>query len=317
MNKVDDFIIKSLLSIKGLKVQKNISLSEVSNWKVGGKAKVLVTPSTTEQIISLITLLNENKTKYLVIGNTTNLLFSDDNIDVVLIKIGNEYSNLEIDNLSVRVQSGIWVPKLARSVMRAGLTGIEHTCGIPGTLGGLVVMNGGSQRKGIGEHIKSIKTLDKEGNLKKYTQKGCLFGYRDSIFQKLDEIILEVDLDLTQSVNKKESHSEMLNILQSRSRKFPRKLPNCGSVFVSNPVMYEEFGPPGKVIEYCGLKGLAKGGAQISTSHANFIVNNGNATSKDILYLIDYVRDTVFEKTGYLMKVEAKFVTSIGSIEEI
>ncbi|MGK0270225.1 MAG: UDP-N-acetylmuramate dehydrogenase [Cocleimonas sp.] len=317
MNKINDFIIKSLLSIERLKVQKDISLSEVSNWKVGGKAKVLVRPSNIKQIIALRRILDENNINHLVIGNTTNLLFSDDNIDVVLIQIGSDYSNLVIDDFSIRAQPGIWVPKLARGVMRAGLTGIEHTCGIPGTLGGLVVMNGGSQRKGIGDHVTCIKTVDNKGNIKNYTQKECLFNYRDSVFQKLDEIIVEVELSLAHSVDKKKSHSEMLETLQSRSRKFPRKLPNCGSVFVSNPAMYKEFGPPGKVIEACGLKGRLKGGAQISNSHANFIVNNGNATAKDILYLINYVRDKVFDKTGYLMKVEAKFITNKGFIEEI
>jgi len=317
MNKIDSAVISSLLNIDGLGVQENVSLSEISNWKVGGRARVLVKPSNIEQIISIIKLFNQKKIRYLVIGNTTNLLFSDSDIDVVLIQIGSDYSDLEINGCLVKVQPGIWVPKLARSIMRAGLTGIEHTCGIPGTLGGLVVMNGGSQRKGIGEHVKLVKTVDKEGKLKLYSQNDCLFNYRESIFQEKSEIIVYVELELTKNFYKKESHREILNILKARSKKFPRKLPNCGSVFVSNPAMYKKFGPPGKVIEDCGLKGVVEGGAQVSMNHANFIVNNGNATANDILSLINNVRNKVFDKTGYLMKVEAKFVTCEGIVEEI
>lgn len=317
MNLSHERIVELMQDIKGLKIQTNVSLKKFSNWKVGGVAKIVVAPKNLEEIIELKTCLNKYKLKNLVIGNTTNLLFTDQNIQAVLVNINQSYSGVNIEGNTIKAQSGIWVPRLARVAQQAGLSGIEHICGIPGTLGGLVVMNGGSQRKGIGEHVSYVKTVDKFGVLKEYTQKDCQFSYRTSIFQELEETIVEVGLQLKPTVNKSLMHKEMLSILKSRSKKFPRKQPNCGSVFISNPAMYEQYGPPGKVIEECGLKGLCKGGAQVSYEHANFIVNNNNASANDILFLIQYIRDIVYKKTGYLMQVEAKFVNESCKVVSI
>lgn len=317
VNTIDVSIIQALNEKLSNPVDTNVSLAGISNWRVGGNVKALVQPSSEEEIIALRKFIVEHQLPSLVIGNTTNLLFTDENIDAIAIQIGNKFSAIRQEGNTIIVQAGAWVPKLARFALQAGLAGIEHTCGIPGTLGGLVVMNGGSQRKGIGDNIRYVKTVDVDGKAKTYSKEQCEFSYRSSIFQSLDEVITEVGLQLTPSQNKKLMHSEMLSILRSRSQKFPRKMPNCGSVFVSNPAMYEQYGPPGKVIEECGLKGLKKGGAWVSQNHANFIVNSNNATAEDILYLINTVRDTVHKETGYLMKVEPKFVDARGQIFEI
>ncbi|GEN29660.1 UDP-N-acetylenolpyruvoylglucosamine reductase 1 [Halovibrio variabilis] len=317
MNPVTSSAIEALKNIKKLQVQTGVSLAEFSNWKVGGRATVLVRPTSVEETLALRKFISENQLPSLVIGNTTNLLFTDEDIDAVFIKIGSDFSKVELDGNIITAQAGVWAPKLARFAMQGGLAGIEHTCGIPGTLGGLVVMNGGSQRKGIGDNITYVKTAGTEGKIKKYNNEQCQFGYRSSIFQELDEVILEVGLELAPTISKKTMHAEMLSILRSRSKKFPRKLPNCGSVFVSNPAMYKQYGPPGKVIEESGLKGLNIGGAQISPEHANFIVNIGSATAKDILELINMMREEVYEKTGYLMEVEPKHVNACGEIKRI
>lgn len=317
MKSIESSTIEYLNRIEGLSVQTDISLSKISNWRVGGRARVLVQPKTLAQIIQLQTFLEQKDIANLVIGNTTNLLFTDSEMAAVFIQIGSGFSDIKNDGVNIVAQAGIWVPKLARYAMQAGLTGIEHTCGIPGTLGGLVVMNGGSQRKGIGDHVSYVKTVTKQGGLKSYSKDECQFSYRSSIFQRLEETIVEVGLELKHSTCKQRIRKEMLGILRARSKKFPRKLPNCGSVFVSNPAMYKEYGPPGKVIEDCGLKGMIKGGAQISSDHANFIVNNGGASSEDILYLINCIRYKVFEETGCLMKVEAKFVNYNGKVQGI
>lgn len=317
MSALDGSVIEALNQKLSKPVFTNVSLAAISNWRVGGNARVLVQPSSDEEIVALRKFIAKHQLPFLIIGNTTNLLFTDADIDAVVIQIGSAFSEVKRSGNTLVAQAGVWVPKLARFALQAGLTGIEHTCGIPGTLGGLVVMNGGSQRKGIGDNITYVKTVDVDGKAKTYSKEQCEFSYRSSIFQSLGEVIIEVGLQLTPSQNKKLMHSEMLSILQSRSQKFPRKMPNCGSVFVSNPAMYEQYGPPGKVIEECGLKGLKKGGAWVSQNHANFIVNSNNATAEDILYLINTVRDTVHKETGYLMKVEPKFVDACGIVKEI
>lgn len=317
MNTIDVSIIQALSEKLSNPVNTKVSLAAISNWRIGGNARVLVQPSSEEDIVALRKFIAKHQLPFLIIGNTTNLLFTDEYIDAVVIQIGSAFSEVKRSGNTLVAQAGVWVPKLARFALQAGLTGIEHTCGIPGTLGGLVVMNGGSQRKGIGDNITYVKTIDVDGKAKTYSKEQCEFSYRSSIFQSLDEVIIEVGLQLKPSQNKKLMHAEMLSILRSRSQKFPRKMPNCGSVFVSNPAMYEQYGPPGKVIEECGLKGLKEGGAWVSQNHANFIVNNGNATAKDVLFLINTIRDTVHKETGYLMKVEPKFVDACGKVTEI
>ena len=317
MNVISKAKLQQIMALYGLRAQVNVPLSELSHWKVGGNADIVVQPKNKYELIQLRQWIHENGLPSIVIGNTTNLLFADEGLQAVVIKIDSNFSKTSVNDTEIITEPGIWVPSLARVAMQAGLSGIEHTCGIPGTLGGLVVMNGGSQRKGIGSVLSYVETVDKIGNLERYTNQQCEFAYRSSIFQENDEVITEVGMTLERSRSKESIRKEMLDILSSRRKKFPRKQPNCGSVFVSNPDMYEEYGPPGKVIEECGLKDLSKGGAQVSSLHANFIINNGNAKAEDILYLINTIRKKVHQMTGYKMVVEAKFVTQNGQIQEI
>jgi UDP-N-acetylmuramate dehydrogenase len=317
MKRVPPFVIGELVSLFKEQVKVDVSLAAISQWKIGGRAAVLVEPRTKQQLIQIRKYLADNRCPYLIIGNTTNLLFTDNDIDAVVVRVGSNFSDISVDGNLIVAQSGTWVPNLSRRAMQAGLAGLEHICGIPGTLGGLVVMNGGSQRKGIGSVIKYVETVNSHARLQRYPAEECQFSYRKSIFQEIDEWITEVALELERASNKQFVHAEMLAILRSRSRKFPRRLPNCGSVFVSDPEMYEDYGPPGRVIEMCGLKGMVEGGAQVSPRHANFIVNSGGATAADVLCLIQKVRESVYREIGYKMKVEAKFVNELGMIEEI
>lgn len=295
----------------------DVSLKEISRWKIGGIAQVVLTPKSVHELQSILSKVNRWQLPYVVIAGTSNLLFDSKGLDAIAIQIGSALSQVSIHNSEIVAEAGIWVPCLARKAMQAGLTGLEHTCGIPGTLGGLVYMNGGSQRKGIGDSVQFVETLDSSGRLHRYNREECGFAYRHSAFQNKDEIIIRVGLRLEKAKDKQAVHKEMLQILRDRSQKFPRRYPNCGSTFVSNPAMYAEFGPPGKVIEECGLKGLKYGGAQVSVKHANFIINTEQAKSSDILYLINGVRDTVYKKTGYAMTVENIFVTKKGKLELI
>ena len=197
--------------------------------------------------------------------------------------------------------------------MQAALTGAEHTCGIPGTLGGLVCMNGGSQRKGIGSNVLRVESVDANGRLVERTAEECDFAYRQSVYQNNDEVITTVDLQF-ESGDRGLIRHEMLEILSSRRSKFPRKQPNCGSVFKSNPAMYAEIGPPGSVIEQVGLKGKRVGGALVSPGHANFIVNTGFATARDVLTLTRAISDSVAENKGFRMEAEVYFVSPLGAI---
>ncbi|UNK42217.1 UDP-N-acetylmuramate dehydrogenase [Luteimonas sp. S4-F44] len=298
-------------------VRCDVPLSSISRWRIGGNADILVSPRSIDELSHLRGWLYSCGLPSVVIGATSNLLFADEGLRAVVIQIGCGLSSVTIRGSRVNAEAGTWVPGLARRAMMAGLTGIEHTCGIPGTLGGLVCMNGGSQRKGIGSHVVSVVSVDVRGERVERNQQACGFAYRTSAFQSSDEIISSVELELEAGADHRVQRREMLDIMRSRRSKFPQKLPNCGSVFVSNPAMYAQYGPPGKVIEAQGLKGHTVGDAFVSHEHANFIINGGQARAADVLALIALVKDQVARATGYSMAVEARYVTPVGTIKEI
>jgi UDP-N-acetylmuramate dehydrogenase len=305
---------QDLLRRYGQQVRFDVSLAEISRWKIGGLADVVISPRNTEELAGLRTWIHERGLPSVVIGATSNLLFADEGLRAIAIQIGQDFSPLKISGREIVAGPGVWVPGLALKAMRVGLTGMEHTCGIPGTLGGLVYMNGGSQRKGIGNTVSYVESIDSLGNKVRRSREECQFAYRSSVFQNLDEVISEIGLVLSDAHDKQTVRASMLAILRDRRKKFPQKLPNCGSVFVSNPAMYEKYGTPGKVIEASGCKNMQVGDAVISDMHANFIVNKGIASSADVIKLIVTVRNRVEEMTGYRMQVEAKYVEASGSI---
>lgn len=300
---------------EGLDVVVNADLSELSRWKIGGYASVLVNPKSTEDVVSVVNYCLSRSVPKLVVGDTSNLLFDQSGVNAVIIKIGRAMSSKKTIGRVINVQAGAWVPSLARYSASRGLTGLEHTAGIPGTLGGLVCMNGGSQRKGIGDSVIEIEAVMSNGDLVVFKKSECDFEYRESIFQKNGAIITAVKIEL-ESGDTKNIRRDMLDILKSRRLKFPLKKPNCGSVFASNPKMYDVIGPPGFAIEKVGLKGYSIGGAKISNLHANFFINELNATSEDMLSLIHYAQSKVMEETGFYMHSEVRYVSSGGEIVE-
>ncbi|MDP1542357.1 MAG: UDP-N-acetylmuramate dehydrogenase [Polycyclovorans sp.] len=293
-------------------IRLDTDLSAISQWRIGGKADLIIRPSSTEEVANILKWLDNRGIKPLVIGLTSNLLFSDEGVRVPIIQIGSRMAEVRIQGEEVYAQAGVWVPGLARRLMQAGLTGMEHTCGIPGTLGGLICMNGGSQRRGIGENIISVESVSSSGNVMNRSALECDFEYRGSIYQENNEVLTSSMIHLS-CEDKKKIRRDIISILSERRKKFPRKKPNCGSVFKSNPKMYSEVGPPGQAIERLGFKGLQCGDAQVSPLHANFIVNKGNAKAEDVLYLIRKIRKAVEVSTGYLMEAEVLYVDPNGT----
>jgi len=307
---------KKLIENCGLTAYENEPLSRHCTWRIGGPADFLVEPSSETQVREILVFCRAKEIPYIVIGKGSNLLFDDAGLRGVIVKIDRHFSAVSVRENIIVAQSGVFVLRLARLTWRHGLSGLEHTVGIPGNLGGLVSMNGGSQRKSISEVVEWVRVIDRDGRIRVLSKKDCGFSYRHSIFQNTDLIIVEAALKL-QYGESKIIHSKMLENLRSRRSKFPRHLPNCGSIFKSATEMYETVGPPGKVIEEAGLKGLRIGGAQVSRKHANFIVNTGNATAWDVLELIHQVRAIVYEKIGIWMTCEVKFVQADGRMKTL
>jgi len=178
------------------------------------------------------------------------------------------------------------------------------------------VMNGGSQRKAIGDTIIEVKTMDRLGNTRTLRHDECGFAYRQSRFQAEDLVVMEVTMELAAG---QQAHvmGEMLQVLRERRKKFPLTLPNCGSVFKSDPRLYETIGPPGKIVEGIGLKGTSVGDAVVSERHANFIVNRANAKAQDVLSLIELIRQRVARQTGLTLECEVQFVELTGTVRAI
>lgn len=294
---------------------KEADSSEFSYWKIGGPVALLVKPASVKTLARCIELLNEFRdVPSIVVGDGSNLLFDSIGFKGVVVKIGNELSAMTFnsDN-TVSCEAGVWVPELAYRLSSRGLTGIEHICGIPGRIGGLIYMNGGSNRRSILENVVSVELINTKGEIEIEYAKDLPFAYRTSPFQGDGRIVARATLQLA-SAERKKVRASMREILSSRRKKFPRKLPNCGSVFLSDPSMYDKIGPPGFAIEKVGLKGTKRGGAEISPLHANFIVNNGNATSDDVLYLIHLARKRVFEATDFKMDCEVRYISPEGEM---
>lgn len=304
-------LIQQLQAAFTTQVHTNVPLAQYSRWRVGGIAQCVLVPTSEQALVECLQFCRTNNVGYVLLGATSNLLFSDEGLAVVAISLA-ALKRVAVQQGKVVAQAGIWVPHLARMLAGRGLTGLEHIVGIPGSLGGLIYMNGGSQRKGIGSHIVSVKTVNQAGDSNIYGQSECDFSYRHSSFQARNEIIVSAELQLAKAPVAA-VRAEMLSILRSRRKKFPLKQPSCGSVFVSNPAMYAEYGPPGAVIERSQLKGLRQGGAQVSPEHANFIVNTGGATAKDILTLVKHVQQVAYKETGYKMVSEVRYMDSAGN----
>jgi UDP-N-acetylmuramate dehydrogenase len=231
----------------------------------------------------------------------------------IVLCLGQHFACLQIKGERIVAEAGVWVPGLARKAQQAGLTGLEHIVGIPGTIGGLVLMNGGSHRQCIGDLVERVTLVSREGEVQELNAAACDFSYRHSALQGSGGVVVTVELSCPQG-DRHEIRRAMLADLRERRRKFPLRLPNCGSVFLSTAAMHASVGPPGRIVEERGLKGLRVGGAEVSLRHGNFIVNCGDASACDVLTLITAIRNEVRNSIGFELDCEVRYVTPEGEI---
>lgn len=302
-----------LIADLGLGAAINAPLSRHCTWKIGGPADRLVQPSNTDQIEKLIACANQEDIPWIALGKGSNLLFNDEGLRGLVIKLGPAFSHATIQNGRIEAQAGISIPRLAHRTANLGLTGLEHTVGIPCTLGGLVTLNGGSLQQSIGRLVQNVTWIDGQGQRHQGTGKDCDFSYRHSRFLSERVIITDVTLQCQQA-NITHVRQAMLATLKTRRERFPLRWPNCGSVFKRHLELFTQWGPPGKIIEDLGLKGHRVGNVVISNQHANFFLNQGQATARDVLRLIRTVREQVHQKSGHWMECEVIHVDPQGSM---
>ena len=295
-------IIKDIKNLQVGKVIENAIMKDYTTYKVGGKVICIVVPEDEVCLIKLLKYIKENNIKYKIIGNGSNVIFNNKGYDGVIIKLDN-FNNLNILNNKIIVGAGYMVNKLALRVSRLGLTGMEFATGIPGTVGGAVYMNAGAYKTDMGYIVTSIKVITPELEIKTLYNKDLDFHYRTSFLQKnKDYICIEATISLI-----KGNADEIMELINERKKRRietqPLEYPSAGSVF-RNP----EGDFAGRLIEEIGYKGKSIGGAKVSEKHANFIINNGNATGEEIKELIKEIQDKVKEKYNVELKVEQEFV---------
>lgn len=285
------------------KCEKNVLLSKYTTYKVGGKAKVMVYPKSVDHLIKLLKMLNTNKIKYKILGLGSNVLFSDDDYDGVIIRL-NELNQIEFFGRNkIRVGAGYSLMKLSLLAAKKGLAGLEFASGIPGTVGGAVYMNAGAYKSDMGYVVTEVKVLTPEFKVITLENKEMNFHYRTSFLQTHPGYIcLEVVFKLEKG-DKNVLDNVIKERRQRRMESQPLEYPSAGSVFRNPEGMFA-----GKLIEDLGLKGKMIGGAKVSEKHANFIINYKKAKSSDIKKLIELVHDKVLEEYDVDMKIEQEFV---------
>ena len=285
------------------KIQRDVFASKFTTYKVGGLVRAIIYPKNTDKLVLLCKLIKKYKIKYKILGNGSNLLFSDKTFEGVLIKL-EEFDKIEFFGRRVNCGAGASLMKVARESIKRGLVGLEFACGIPGTIGGAVYMNAGAYKSDMGYITRSVKVLTDDLKIITLTNEEMDFHYRSSFLQTHPNYIcLEASLVLEKG-DRSALESVVKDRKERRTKSQPLNYPSAGSVF-RNP---ENANPAGKLIEDLGLKGLTKGGAEVSNVHANFIINRNNASAKDIYDLIMFVKEAVKEHYGITLKVEQEFV---------
>lgn len=291
-------LIKQLKKENIGKILTDVSLKQYTTYKVGGNAKVIIYPENDEKLVRLIKILKSSNIKFMVLGFGSNVLFSDKDYDGVIIKL-DEFNHIEFERGKVRAGAGASLMKVALMSIRKGLSGLEFATGIPGSIGGAVYMNAGAYKSDMGYVVTKIKVLTPKLRLITMVNKELDFHYRTSFLKKNPGYIcLEATIKLKPG-NKEEMDELIKERKKRRLETQPLEFPSAGSVFRNPEGLFA-----GKLIEDLGYKGLIKGGAQISSKHANFIINYKDAKAKDIKDLMEFVKEEVKEKYDIELKLE-------------
>ncbi len=281
------------------RIKYNELMSKHTTMRVGGPCECMVIPNSIEEIQSIIKYADNNDIKYYIIGNGSNLLVKDEGVNALIIKIAGKFNEIKVNGNYIEALAGATMPAVAQIAKKNLLTGFEFACGIPGTIGGGTRMNAGAYGGELADVIEEVTYLDEKREIINLKKDELEWGYRHSIFTDRPQcIILKVIFKL-QLGNKEEIVTKMEENNTARKTKQPLEYPNFGSVF-KRPEGYFV----GKLVSDSGLRGYKIGGAQVSKKHTGFIVNIGGATCRDVLDLIKYVQDTVYEKFKVSLQTE-------------
>lgn len=280
----------------------NEPMKNHTSFRIGGPADVYVKADRAENIIKAIEMLKKENVEYTIIGNGSNLLVSDRGICGAVIEIGSMMNNISVEGEKIYAEAGALLSSLAAAAAENCLTGLEFAFGIPGSVGGAVVMNAGAYDGEIKDAIDYADVIDNEGNILRLTKDELGLSYRHSVIDEKKMIVIGAGFRLKEGdgIAIKE---KMADFAARRREKQPLNYPSAGSTFKRPEGHFA-----GKLIEDAGLKGKTIGGAQVSQKHAGFIINTGDATTEDVLELMDCCVETVYNKFGVRLEPEVRFI---------
>lgn len=282
-----------------MKVKKQEPMCNHTTWRIGGPAELLAQPESVDELRQLLAEAKRSKRPVYVIGGGSNVLVADEGLAGMVIKLGGGLRGLEITGQTVTAEAGVPLPLLARKAAEHGLSGLEFAAGIPGTVGGAVVMNAGAYESRMSDVISQVTCCSRAGELLTLEAEQCGFAYRNSRFKRQTELLV-VSVQLALTPGKKEDIlARMQKNTAARNAKQPVEYPSAGSIFKNPP-----HDAAGRLIELAGAKGWRQGGAMVSEKHSNFIVNTGMATCEDVLQLVKRVKQAVLEQTGVQLEEE-------------
>lgn len=273
-----------------------------TTFRIGGPAACFVRPQDAGQVERILHICRENEVPWFILGNGSNLLVSDRGFDGVIIQIYRNMSRIQVSGHHMTVQAGALLSAVAKQALREGLSGLEFASGIPGTVGGAVVMNAGAYGGEMKDVVESVTVLDEEGAVRKLAREELQMGYRTSLVKKKGYTVLEAVLKLNDG-DPAAISARMEELKEQRVSKQPLEYPSAGSTF-KRPEGYFA----GKLIMDSGLRGFRVGGAQISEKHCGFVINTGDATAEDVVRLIRQVQDIVYKKFHVKLEPEVRFL---------
>lgn len=295
--------------IKNLKISKDKifyhePMKKHTTFKIGGPAECLIKIDNIEDIKEILKFANQNNISITIIGNGSNLLVLDQGIKgiTLMMKLGKIDIQEKDEVVQITVGAGEKLGKLAQICLQKEIAGLEELSGIPGTIGGAVRMNAGAHGREMKDIVKKVKCLDYQGKEKEFTKEELEFDYRSSIFKKEKYIITEITLELHKG-KKEEIKAKMDEYVAYRREKQPIEYPSAGSTFKRGNNFITA-----KLIDEAGLKGYAIGDAQVSTKHSGFVINKGEATAKDVLTLVEYIKDKIYEKFNKEIELEIEVI---------
>jgi len=291
-----------LATLKGMVPEGNIleneEMSRHTTFRVGGPAGIMVMVDNDDQLSSLIRYMNLVERPYFILGNGSNLLVSDKGYDGVIFKLSGEYTKLKVSENRIETGAAVMLSAVARMAAENGLSGMEFASGIPGSVGGAIVMNAGAYDGEMSRIVESVTVVGKDGEILTLDNDTMEFGYRKSVIKNYNYVVTKVTLKLSPG-NKSEILDMMEDFAQRRRSKQPLEFPSAGSTF-KRPEGYFA----GKLIMDAGLRGFSIGGARVSDKHCGFVVNQGNASASDIYDVICHVTEVVKEKFGVTLEKE-------------